>query len=1525
MTKKQTFLPLKWLLQTSMLSFCLATTASAQSVWTGGAGNTSWADSANWASGAPSAGQDARIGSSLYNPTSFPLVTSGQSFTVNDLWVGYDGIGSLSLERGGTLTASRLGYIGYLSGGVGLVTVDGSTTLLAIEDDLTLGYAGVGELTITGGALVDSNQYGLLGVLAGSNGHIIIDGARSQLDTANSLSVGVGGNGIVTLTNGGLIATGGNVFIGENSGSHGGVSLSGTGSRWSIGGNLFVGNSGYGELTLANNAQMIMGGRAYIGFNAGSRGEMTVTGATTRWNAPSNVYVGSSGSGTLTVSEGASVSGNNIWLAHQAGSNGTLNIGAEQGAPALAPGNLLTGNLVLGSGDAQIVFNHNDSSGQYSFSPVITGNGQVNFYNGTTTFDQGSSYSGSTNIYGGTLIIDNSTGSATGSSTVNVLSDGTLRGGGFITGAVIVDGTLAPGHADDFGVLTLGSLTLNSGATTKFRLTDPSPVDGFVANDRVDVLGDLTLGGTLDATISAAGTYRLFNYGGSLSGAFGTVVTSSGRPGFDIDSAVIDTSLSGQVNLGVLSSGQSMQFWDGNNTVPSTIAQGAGGSGTWNNANTNWTNSSGSSNGTWGSSVGVFAGAAGEVLIAGEQKFDTLQFLTDGYVLNADPGNGSLAIEAATGTGTLNVEQGISVTVNAPIVDGTGNALLIVNGGTVILNGTNTYTGGTTVYNSAIQISADANLGAATGGLTLEGGIAQWGASFDLDSARSINLAGPGGGIDTHGFNTTLAQGITGNGGLFLKDGAGTLTLTGDNGYTNQTFIRGGTLSLSGDGQIEQSATVQVGSAGIFDISQSNSGATIKSLLGSGAVTLGNQSLTISNAHHTFSGNMSGAGGLNLTGGILNLSGVNAYTGSTAISKGAILELSGAGQISQSQEVTIDADSRLNIAYSTSGVSIVNLTGSGNVDLGSQTLTLTAANGSYAGSINGDGGLLINAGTLTLSGVSEYGGGTQLNVGRLIATNGSALGTGDINLAAGSRLQLAFANSSRLNGIAGNIQIDAGAILFGTGTASGSINNQGTIAALNTLPGYENSGTSNLTVGALSNSGQIMLAGASVGNMLTIKGGLSGQGGRITLHTVLGDDSSASDKLILDGGSTTGTSNLRVLNQNGQGAQTNAGILLVDAINGATTTSDAFVLSSSSSGYRSALDSLAVGAYDYKLLRGGNGGNADSWYLSSTFTGSTEPSVRPEAGAYLANREAAESLFMHSLRDRLDSYQPAYDQTGQTLNSAAWGRVYGSRRTRMAMGETLRSQTDTRALQVGMDLFGQSSEARGSLRAGLMFSSGHASGDTHLRPEKAIKASNEVDAYAVGAYATWFQNQEQSKGGYADAWLQHGWFTNEVKGDGLAAEKYDSRAWSASLEAGYAIPLLETETAKWSFEPSAQLIYTDYTAHAYQEAGGTLIEQNGGKLSVRVGGRFHGQYQTSSGSRIEPFVELNGWHNDAPDHVQMNDDKIYTDTPRNTVELRAGANYRVNKKLFLSADFSSALGAQQYRNVGGQLSVRYAW
>lgn len=117
----------------------------------------------------------------------------------------------------------------------------------------------------------------------------------------------------------------------------------------------------------------------------------------------------------------------------------------------------------------------------------------------------------------------------------------------------------------------------------------------------------------------------------------------------------------------------------------------------------------------------MFAGAAGEVLIAGEQKFDTLQFLTDGYVLNADPGNGSLAIEAATGTGTLNVEQGISVTVNAPIVDGTGNALLIVNGGTVILNGTNTYTGGTTVYNSAIQISADANLGAATGGLTLEG------------------------------------------------------------------------------------------------------------------------------------------------------------------------------------------------------------------------------------------------------------------------------------------------------------------------------------------------------------------------------------------------------------------------------------------------------------------------------------------------------------------------------------------------------------------------------------------------------------------------------------------------------------------------------------------------------------------------------------------------------------------------------------------------------------------------------------
>ena len=153
-----------------------------------------------------------------------------------------------------------------------------------------------------------------------------------------------------------------------------------------------------------------------------------------------------------------------------------------------------------------------------------------------------------------------------------------------------------------------------------------------------------------------AGYYRLFNYGTLTSGAVFSAVTGV------TDGAVrVLTNIDGEVNLLVIRNGQVAQFWDGTDMAGNGIVNG--GSGTWNGTNTNWTGAPGEAaiNDAWETSVGVFAGAAGgTVTVEGSLGFDELQFVTDGYVLQAGTA-GQLALVSSSGAGTLNVTGGVSM------------------------------------------------------------------------------------------------------------------------------------------------------------------------------------------------------------------------------------------------------------------------------------------------------------------------------------------------------------------------------------------------------------------------------------------------------------------------------------------------------------------------------------------------------------------------------------------------------------------------------------------------------------------------------------------------------------------------------------------------------------------------------------------------------------------------------------------------------------------------------------------------
>ncbi|MBV9043488.1 MAG: autotransporter domain-containing protein [Alphaproteobacteria bacterium] len=225
---------------------------------------------------------------------------------------------------------------------------------------------------------------------------------------------------------------------------------------------------------------------------------------------------------------------------------------------------------------------------------------------------------------------------------------------------------------------------------------------------------------------------------------------------------------------------------------------------------------------------------------------------------------------------------------------------------------------------------------------------------------------------------------ISGTGGVTVA--GGTETLSGSNTYTGRTIINlGATLALTGSGSIAASSGVT--DNGTFDISSTTGGAPIKTLDGSGTVTLGARTLTLTAASETFNGTISGTGGVTVAAGTETLTASSGYTGKTTIASGASVILTGAGAIAASSEV---ADSgTFSIAGTTNGASIKTLSGAGTTVLGSKRLTITAGSTAFSGVISGTEGVTLAGGAQTFSGANTYTGGTAINSGATLALSGA--------------------------------------------------------------------------------------------------------------------------------------------------------------------------------------------------------------------------------------------------------------------------------------------------------------------------------------------------------------------------------------------------------------------------------------------------------------------------------------------------------------------------------------------------------
>jgi hypothetical protein len=233
--------------------------------------------------------------------------------------------------------------------------------------------------------------------------------------------------------------------------------------------------------------------------------------------------------------------------------------------------------------------------------------------------------------------------------------------------------------------------------------------------------------------------------------------------------------------------------------------QGAGGFGAGAGA-------SGRGGGGLGAGGAIFVQQGGSLTLSGSLS-ESGGSVTAGTGTNGGSafGSGLLAQgndSAHGGSGTLTFSPGSGQSQTFPNViadqsgsGGTGGnagswSVAKAGAGTTALSGTNTYTGGTTITGGVLNFTSLANLG--SGNVTLNGGGLQWATGNTTDVSPRLNALGSGGGtIDTNGNNVTLASPISGSGGLD-KEGAGTLTLSGNNAYTGETDLEGGSVVISG-------------------------------------------------------------------------------------------------------------------------------------------------------------------------------------------------------------------------------------------------------------------------------------------------------------------------------------------------------------------------------------------------------------------------------------------------------------------------------------------------------------------------------------------------------------------------------------------------------------------------------------------------------------------------------------------------------------------------------------------------------
>ncbi|EBF7024291.1 fibronectin-binding autotransporter adhesin ShdA [Salmonella enterica] len=1235
--------------------------------------------------------------------------------------------------------------------------------------------------------------------------------------------------------------------------------------------------------------------------------ELDETAATSNWDGKT---LFKEGDGTLILSNTANDYGNtNI-------TGGTLS--ANDAA-------------ALGSGDVAIAENAKLELSQGTLDNNVTGEGQIVKSGSDELIVTGdNNYSGGTTISDGTLIADHADSLGTGAvanSGVLQVGEGELENTLSGSGSLVKTGT---------GELTLSGDNSYSGGTTI--------TDGTLTADHADSLGT---GAVANSGVLQVGEGELEN---TLSGSGSLVKTGSGELTLSGDN---DYSGGTIISDGTLIAANVNALGSGNIDNSGTLMLDANGAFELANITTH--------------TGATTALAAGSTLDAGQLTQE------DGSTLSIDLGAATddavITADSVTLGGTLNV-TGIGSVTDSWTPE--AYTYTLIDSDSAITSDFDDLTIAGMNREDVDFLTIDGKVDEADNTHYDLTASLSWYADRDnatTDAHGTFTLSDPDGSFNVAATLTdvddTLDPGSRWDGKSLTKEGAGTLILSGDNDYSGGTTINEGTLVAAsttalGTGLVDNNATLVLDADG--EVSAvggitTHSGATTQLALGT-SLDLGDSAL-IQQDGSTLNVELNSDSVQPLiTGGSATLGGDLVVSDASLQARASDAEFQSFKLMDMDSDISGDFTSlTMNL---TDQPDYLTVTGTINPEDASEYLlteglswnatatSATPAHGTFTlgagdsfevtsvlgdktGNGDWDGKSLtkLGAGKLTLSGANTYSGDTNVQEGTLWLSGDGSIGE------MGSQQAVNVASGATFGGSNGT-------------TVNGKVTNEGTLV----FGDSEETGAIFTLNGDLINMGTMTSGSSSStpGNTLYVDGNYTGNGGSLYLNTVLGDDDSATDKLVITG-DASGTTDLYI-NGIGDGAQTTNGIEVVDV--GGVSTSDAFVLKNevNASLYTYRLywnesdndwylaskaqsDDDDSGGDDTPSDGGDDGGNVTPPDDGGNVTppddggdvtppddgGDVAPQYRADIGAYMGNQWMARNLQMQTLYDREGSQY-------RNADGSVWARFKAGKAESEAVSGNIDMDSNYSQFQLGGDILAWGNGQQ-SFTVGVMAS--YINADTDSTGNRGadgsqFTSSGNVDGYNLGVYATWFADAKTHSGVYVDSWYQYGFYNNSVESGDAGSESYDSTANAVSLETGYRYDIALSNGNTVSLTPQAQVVWQNYSADSVKDNYGTRIDgQDGDSWTTRLGLRVDGKLYKGSRTVIQPFAEANWLHTSDDVSVSFDDATVKQDLPANRAELKVGLQADIDKQWSVRAQVAGQTGSNNFGDLNGSLNLRYNW